>query len=320
MSLHFLAIDDSDLNLKVTQTVLTRLGIQVDALTDVTEGYTYVSERTYDLILMDYLMPITDGITASRHIRSMTGGAHDAEYYRNIPIVLLTAEDNKDQLSNLPRDVINEVLLKPFKTTDINTVVEHLCRKPDDSIPSVHGIDPDTMEEMYKADAEGFKGLLSIFADDIAGKHARIGDALAISDYNAYTVEVHRIKGESRMIGANALAESALALEQAGKSITGVQPNGLSDADNISAIKEQTPLILNELDLIGADIRDLLAGGTQAAVPDSSPDNESPAPSSLPFDLDKLRRYVAHAAEAMDEQDYSLAREWLGEISDLIGK
>lgn len=316
MSYHFLVIDDSELNLKVTATVLQRLGICVDALTDVNQSYDYVSEKTYDIILMDYLMPGTDGVTATQHIRRMHGGAHTDDYYRDVPIILLTAEDNKALFANRTDLGISDILSKPCRTQDISALISKWCEKS--STPSIFGIDPDTMNEMYSADPHGFMEMLSIFADDISGKHERIDSALSAEDYMAYTVEVHRIKGEARMIGANALAEEAHALELAGKAITGVMDNGLNTDENIAVIIRDTPHVLDDLDKTGHDIATTLAEHSAAASQNVA-DSTAAAQASPNVDLEKLRRYLSHATEALDEQDYTLCHEWLEEIAHLIG-
>jgi CheY-like chemotaxis protein len=50
--------------------MLQRLGYYVDAVTNGLEAIRAMESRRYDLILMDLVMPVMDGITAAKEIRS----------------------------------------------------------------------------------------------------------------------------------------------------------------------------------------------------------------------------------------------------------
>ncbi len=78
-----LVVDDSNINLKVTERILTTLGFDVDLVNSGKDCLEIVKNNNYDLILMDIMMPEMDGVECFKKLRS-------ASY--TMPIVALTAD------------------------------------------------------------------------------------------------------------------------------------------------------------------------------------------------------------------------------------
>ena len=73
---HILVVDDSPLNLKMLSKLLKSKGHDVDVADNGQQGIDKVKQeadagRNYDVILMDFVMPVMDGPTATRAIRAM---------------------------------------------------------------------------------------------------------------------------------------------------------------------------------------------------------------------------------------------------------
>ncbi|WP_309090844.1 ATP-binding protein [Phenylobacterium sp.] len=85
--LRLLAAEDNPTNQQVLAAVLGSLGIDVHIVPDGKEAVEAWRAGAYDLILMDIQMPVMDGITAAREIRSLEA----AEKRARTPIVALTA-------------------------------------------------------------------------------------------------------------------------------------------------------------------------------------------------------------------------------------
>lgn len=310
MKKHFLVVDDSELNLRVVQSILEKYSITADFVTSAEHAYAALESSDYDLVLMDYLMPGTDGVEATKYIRKMTEG-HTRDYYKNIPIIALTAEENPDLQAAMVKGGINDILLKPLNPNSFKVILDKWA-------PTIHGIDESTLIGMLDADRRSYFELVSIFCQDVEGKRKRIKEALANEDYQSYTVEVHKIKGEAKVIGATALSEAAKLLEFTGKAVTGVIPNDRSDEENKKIIKRDTPKVLKALDSIADELNALMQEdideertGTKESI------NKKVAVEIKP-QLEKISRYCSHAVESLNQADYSLTREWIEEISEVI--
>ncbi len=99
-----LVAEDDEVNAKTARIILEQLGCSVDVAGDGTEAVDYFRERDYDLILMDWQMPLMNGIEATARIRAMPDGL-------TIPIIGTTA--GKAQAECL-KGGMNEVVPKPF--------------------------------------------------------------------------------------------------------------------------------------------------------------------------------------------------------------
>jgi len=80
-----LVVDDIEINLYVVREMLLPYGLQVDTVTSGAQAIEKIKQNDYDLIFMDHVMPIMDGIETTREIRKMD------QKYGKIPIIALTA-------------------------------------------------------------------------------------------------------------------------------------------------------------------------------------------------------------------------------------
>jgi CheY-like chemotaxis protein len=81
------------------------------------EALDMVQETKYDIIFMDHMMPMMDGVDATRLIRELPG-----EYYKNVPIIALTANVVGDVRSMFLECGMNDFLAKPLDYKEIERV------------------------------------------------------------------------------------------------------------------------------------------------------------------------------------------------------
>jgi len=86
-SLHLLLAEDNDVNVLVIEGMLAPLGHRITRARDGLEALAALREQTFDLVLMDMLMPGLDGLSATRRWRAVEG----TEGRPRTPIVALTA-------------------------------------------------------------------------------------------------------------------------------------------------------------------------------------------------------------------------------------
>ncbi len=93
----------------------------------------FESGETIDLVLMDYQLPVMDGLEATRKIREYEAGinAQEIEGSRNVrtPIVMLTTEGEIDDDSTKAEFDYDDILLKPVKRENIQPILEKYIPK-----------------------------------------------------------------------------------------------------------------------------------------------------------------------------------------------
>ena len=121
------AEDDRDLN-NAVKTLLTRSGYQVDAVFDGDDALNYAKAEAYDGIILDWMMPLTDGVEALRQLR--------AEGIKT-PCLLLTARDAVgDRVTGLDAGA-DDYLPKPFDAQELLARVRAMLRRREAWLPDV---------------------------------------------------------------------------------------------------------------------------------------------------------------------------------------
>ncbi len=110
--MRILVVEDNEFNLEVAEALLTDAGAEIDIATNgkmATEMFEASQVNTYDLILMDIMMPIMDGCEATSVIRAMNRA--DA---REIPIVAMSASTFAEEIKRCEDAGMNAHIAKPL--------------------------------------------------------------------------------------------------------------------------------------------------------------------------------------------------------------
>ncbi|MEB3312478.1 MAG: response regulator transcription factor [Snowella sp.] len=92
----------------------------VDIATDGVVGWDYHQATTYDLILLDVMLPRVDGIALCKKLR---------EAQVNVPILMLTAKDTTaDKVAGLDAGA-DDYLVKPFELEELSARIRALSRR-----------------------------------------------------------------------------------------------------------------------------------------------------------------------------------------------
>jgi signal transduction histidine kinase/ActR/RegA family two-component response regulator len=114
-----LIVDDNRVNRLLATAMLRKLGYRSDQADDGRQAVEIHLARSYDLILMDCMMPIMDGFAATRAIR-----AAEAETSRHVPIIALTAsviDSDRDKCSIAGMD---DFIAKPFRQEELEKALD----------------------------------------------------------------------------------------------------------------------------------------------------------------------------------------------------
>ena len=112
-----LVADDTPVNILVLKALLAPMEAHIDVAENGLEAYDLVREKDYDLVLMDHMMPIMDGMDATKAIRSMDSAK------RNIPIVALSANAFEEVKAQLIAAGMNDFVTKPIQMHELMRVL-----------------------------------------------------------------------------------------------------------------------------------------------------------------------------------------------------
>ena len=117
-----LLVDDIELNLEIAECMLEDEGAEVTSVMNGQEAVDAFGENppgTFDMIIMDIMMPVMDGITAAKTIRAM-----DRPDAKKIPIIAMTANAYEEDIQKTHDAGMNAHLSKPI---DIDLMLKTLA-------------------------------------------------------------------------------------------------------------------------------------------------------------------------------------------------
>ena len=205
-----LIVEDNEINRAVARELLAHDGHRSFTAPDGRSAVAMAAERRFDLILMDISMPVMDGRTATRAIRS--GDGPNAQ----TPIVALTANAMKSEQAAFLSDGMNGTLTKPLSRQALR---QELRRQfgdgpmPETFTEKSHHADD--MREIMGEDA--YEALKHRFVGQVNDLHHWLA-APALPPLPEIAEACHKIAGAAGTFGAEDYGAALTAVEQAAKS------------------------------------------------------------------------------------------------------
>lgn len=81
-------------------------------------------KQKFQIVILDYLMPIMDGMSVAKHIRNID---------KNIPILILSSYADKEKLISSIKTGINDYLEKPINFNELHDALENAAQRILDS-------------------------------------------------------------------------------------------------------------------------------------------------------------------------------------------
>ena len=119
-----LLVEDNELNAEIAEFILTENGAKVETVKNGLEAVQHFEaceSGTYDVILMDVMMPVMDGLTATKTIRSL-----ERQDAKTIPIIAMTANAFREDAEKCMEAGMNAHLAKPL---DDKTIKQTICEE-----------------------------------------------------------------------------------------------------------------------------------------------------------------------------------------------
>lgn len=109
-NLKILIAEDNIINQRVVQSLFKHLGHEVEIASNGDEAVQMVSENYFDVVFMDLIMPVMDGLTATKMIR---------ESGNDITVIAMTGSEESEKRDEAFSAGMNDYLTKPVKVKDI---------------------------------------------------------------------------------------------------------------------------------------------------------------------------------------------------------
>lgn len=119
MSRKVLVVDDEKLIVKGVRFSLEQDGMEVDCAYDGEEALEKIRANTYDIILLDIMLPKLDGFQVCQQVRE----------FSDVPILMLTAKgDDMDKILGLEYGA-DDYITKPFNILEVKARIKAITRR-----------------------------------------------------------------------------------------------------------------------------------------------------------------------------------------------
>jgi DNA-binding response OmpR family regulator len=123
MAKRILVVDDDENILSLERTILEQKGFDVTTAAGGAEALQVLGERTFDLVLLDVMMPEIDGFTVCRRIK-------EDPKTRELPVIFLTAKGGGEALAEGFESGAVMYINKPFTANKLLTIVNTMLEPP----------------------------------------------------------------------------------------------------------------------------------------------------------------------------------------------
>ncbi len=218
-----LVVDDNVINRKVARGLLKDYAFKLSEAESGPEAIEMVGKNRYDIIFMDHMMPMMDGIEAAEIIRRDCGENGAAPV-----IIALTANAMEGMREMFLSRGFQDFIAKPLDRRELGQLLarwipEERRQAPLEEAPAagldpsafqIQGIDMDAAMRYYTGDEAGFLELLELYHMDGLRKTELLQELVG-SDLDRYRTEVHALKSAAANIGAMEVSNLARAQENA---------------------------------------------------------------------------------------------------------
>ena len=102
-----LIVDDSRIIRKVARRIVEEMGFEVDEAADGAEALSHCTGPLPDVVLLDWNMPVMDGMTFIRRLRDMPGGDKPK-------VLFCTIETRAERIAEALSAGADDYVMKPF--------------------------------------------------------------------------------------------------------------------------------------------------------------------------------------------------------------
>lgn len=240
-----LLVEDVPMNLLVAKGLLKYSAVTVDTAENGLEALDRIKQNKYDLIFMDHMMPVMDGVEAFRKMKEDRDQPNTAT-----PVVIMTANAIVGAREEYMQEGFADYISKPIREKELNEVLakylpqeKQVSRTPGDTqgtasgggeremsgesadsavqqtpecgFGGIPGLDPATGLSYCMNDEDFYREMIEEYLG--IDRRGTMEESLASEDWGSYQIAVHTLKSTSLTIGAVELSKLAAEMEKAVK-------------------------------------------------------------------------------------------------------
>lgn len=202
-NIRVLVAEDNIISSHLIESILKKRGCEISLATNGEDAVELYKTKHFDLILMDVLMPITDGFSATRKIKEL-----EKELNRNTPIIALTAHAI-DGFKELCLEAgMNGYLSKPVRMNDIYEILNKIQLNKDKSMDSLtlqinnesdqaneFIIDFEKLIHRVEGDTQLISIIANYFIENYPQFISEIRNSINTNDRNELKMKAHTLNG-----------------------------------------------------------------------------------------------------------------------------
>ncbi|HDJ29141.1 MAG TPA: response regulator [Proteobacteria bacterium] len=240
--LHILVVDDNNMNLDLAKMILEQYDYHVVLAHDGVQALEILSDKDFDLVLMDVQMPMMDGFAATGIIRKFEQGKAEIDDISHqlaarlkkrlagghLTIIAMTANAMKGDKEKCLTAGMDYYLTKPLSSEDIIRAINSLSlsadtivREPENSSgnsaekAAILQLVADFMKKNYDLPDKSIERIIKRAPQTLKDNFSRLNQAVDADDLVEISEAAHKLKGSLLTFGLDELGQKAAEIETA---------------------------------------------------------------------------------------------------------
>lgn len=223
-----LLVEDNVVNQEVALGLLDEVNVNVVIANNGQEALDRLSEQAFDIVLMDMQMPILDGISATKKIRTLP-------QFNELPIIAMTANAMSSDVERCLEAGMNDHVAKPISVNNLYKTLNKFLQASESSIISEHPIcsenrpaltnedsslpilsDMDVVEavEAIGGNKKRYLEILQHFLEGQSEELNKLNVLIEKAQWEDASRLLHTLKGAASNLGVNRIADLAIEMEE----------------------------------------------------------------------------------------------------------
>ncbi len=224
-----LIAEDNEVNQKVLKRQMEELGYYAEIVSNGWQAVEALTQRAFDLVLMDCQMPEMDGYAATAEIRRREGSQ------RHTPVIALTAHAMIGDRDRCLAAGMDDYLAKPVRFHDLGKMLAHWykmsCAVPTVTPPAPANlaltplskmtdtpVDIELLLEVGGGNGLGVEELVALYLQKATAMIGQLKQHIAARDFQSLERVAHSLKGSSATCGMQAVVPALRELEELSRS------------------------------------------------------------------------------------------------------